>query len=104
MCRPWLALPLLTLCVLDCFLQGDRSAPPSDVFYFPVGLQVWANGTVLYAVNSDFDLQYNGGTLQSYDLRLIREHAYDLVTDPAKTLGPGSPLPFERPPSGSCPL
>jgi DNA-binding beta-propeller fold protein YncE len=101
--RLWLALPLMTLSVLDCYSQGDGTAPPQDVFYFPVGLSVSANGTVLYAANSDFDLQYNGGTLQSYDLRLIREHAYDLVTDPTKTLQPNSPLPFVAPPNGTCP-
>jgi len=57
-------------------------APPANEFYFPVGLQVSAGGTALYAVNSNFDLQYNGGTLQSYDLGLIRRHAADLIANP----------------------
>jgi hypothetical protein len=65
-----------------CYNTGDGEEPPLDRFYFPVGLQVSNGGSVLYAVNSDFDLQYNGGTLQSYDLRLIRRHALDIIADP----------------------
>jgi hypothetical protein len=81
--RAWLALlPVLTLGAVDCYSTGDGTIPPLQDFYFPVGLQVSAGGTVLYAVNSDFDLQYNGGTLQSYDLGLIRRHTLDLIADP----------------------
>jgi hypothetical protein len=88
--RAWLAvLPLLTLGAVDCYSTGDGTAPPLEDFYFPVGLQVSAGGTVLYAVNSDFDLQYNGGTLQSYDLGLIRRHTLDLIADP---LNPNVPI------------
>ena len=75
-------LPVLSLGLSDCYSTGDGTAPPLRDFYYPVGLQVSAGGTVLYAVNSDFDLQYNGGTLQSYDLGLIRRHTLDLIADP----------------------
>lgn len=51
---------------------GDGTNPPSNSLYFPVGMVVSRGGNVLYAVNSDFDLQWNGGTLQSYDLHAIR--------------------------------
>lgn len=81
--RAWLALlPVLTMGAVDCYSTGDGTPPPLKEFYFPVGLQVSAGGSVLYAVNSDFDLQYNGGTLQSYDLGLIRRHTLDLIADP----------------------
>ncbi len=55
---------------------------------------------MLYAVNSDFDLQYNGGTIQSYDLHLIRKHAVLAIANPADPA-----LPTVRPaaPAGSCP-
>lgn len=74
----------LAACVASasCYSTGDGSPPPLRSFYYPVGLQVSAGGTVLYAVNSDFDLQFNGGTLQSYDLALIRRHALMLIADP----------------------
>src|SRR3954462_7477168 len=84
--RAWVVvLPLLTLLPLatvDCYSTGDGSPPPLDQLYYPVGLRVSAGGTVLYAVNSDFDLQFNGGTLQSYDLSLIRQHTVKLIADP----------------------
>ena len=67
---------------VSCYSTGDGTAPPSTALYYPVGLQVSAGGTVLYAVNSDFDLQFNGGTLQSYDLALIRRHTLDIIADP----------------------
>ena len=65
-----------------CYSTGDGTDPPLDSLYFPVGLEVSHGGSVLYAVNSDFDLQYNGGTLQSYDLVLIRRHTLDIIADP----------------------
>ncbi|MCL2724119.1 MAG: hypothetical protein FWD69_06735 [Polyangiaceae bacterium] len=65
-----------------CYSAGDGSPPPLNQFYFPVGLQVSAGGSVLYAVNSDFDLQYNGGTIQSYDLHLIRRDALRIIANP----------------------
>ncbi|HEY8079167.1 MAG TPA: hypothetical protein VIF62_33775 [Labilithrix sp.] len=72
---------------VDCYSRGDGSAPPRDVFYYPVGLRVSANGSVLYVVNSDFDLQYNGGTIQSYDLQKVREDAAKMLAHPP----PGCP-------------
>jgi hypothetical protein len=62
-----------------CYSAGSGTAPPPNQFYFPVGLAVSAGGRVLYAVNSDFDLQWNGGTLQSYDLTHVRTDAAALV-------------------------
>jgi YVTN family beta-propeller protein len=58
---------------------GGGTDPPTSTFYFPVGLAVSAGGNALYAVNSDFDLQWNGGTLQSYDLYLVRRDTAALV-------------------------
>jgi hypothetical protein len=58
-----------------CYSAGNGTSPPPNSFYFPVGLAVSKGGNILYAVNSDFDLQWNGGTLQSYDLRRIRGDA-----------------------------
>ncbi len=87
------------LLAAGCYDTGDGSTPPIDAFYFPVGLQVSHGGTVLYAVNSNFDLQYNGGTLQSYDLRLIRRHALLSIANPADPT-----LPLIRPGvPGACP-
>jgi hypothetical protein len=59
---------LAAVAMAGCYTAGGGSAPPSDQFYFPVGLAVSPGGHTLYAVNSDFDLQWSGGTLQSYNL------------------------------------
>ncbi len=84
--RAWLGLLAASITVsaagVSCYSTGDGSPPPVRSLYYPVGLQVSAGGTVLYAVNSDFDLQFNGGTLQSYDLALIRRHTLDIIADP----------------------
>jgi hypothetical protein len=61
-------------------------------------LQTSAGGTVLYAVNSDFDLQFNGGTLQSYDLSLIRQDALKTIANPADPT-----LPHARGITPGCP-
>ncbi|MBX3211972.1 MAG: hypothetical protein KF850_08065 [Labilithrix sp.] len=100
--RSFAVLPLLLTGLLadsGCYDAGDGSAPPLESFYFPVGLEVSHGGTVLYAVNSNFDLQYNGGTLQSYDLRLIRQHALLAIADPTN---PNLPLLRRDSPAG-CP-
>ena len=51
-----------------CYSAGNGTPPPLDSFYYPTGLAVSSGGNVLYAINSDFDLQWNGGTLQSYEI------------------------------------
>lgn len=84
----WLVLPAAGLAAAvasGCFTAGQGTTPPLTSFYFPTGLAVSPDGKYLYAINSDFDLQWNGGTLQSYALGPvgsnpgIRELATDLV-------------------------
>src|SRR5271165_552590 len=78
----WLVLPaagLATAVAAGCFTAGQGTQPPLNSFYFPTGLTVSPDGKYLYAINSDFDLQWNGGTLQSYDLAGIRQNAATLV-------------------------
>jgi hypothetical protein len=99
-------LPFLVLgLVADsaCYDTGDGTAPPLNKFYFPVGLKVSHGGTVLYAVNSNFDLQYNGGTLQSYDLRAIRRNAVGAITNTPPGC-PDNPPVFKEGQSGRQPL
>jgi hypothetical protein len=54
--------------VSACFSPGEGVEPPRERIYFPVGLTQNTDGTRLFVVNSDFDLQFNAGTLQTYDL------------------------------------
>jgi hypothetical protein len=96
---PLLFIGLATVADSGCYDTGDGSNPPIDRFYFPVGLSVSHGGTVLYAVNSNFDLQYNGGTLQSYDLRMIRQDTVLAIADPTNQ---NLPLIRSNSPAG-CP-
>jgi hypothetical protein len=51
-----------------CFGPGEGVEVPQDQIYFPVGLALDKDAQHLFVVSSDFDLQYNGGAVQSYDL------------------------------------
>jgi hypothetical protein len=70
---PRLGLLVAALGVSGCFAPGDGIEPPLDQLYFPVNLTTDESKTHLFVVNSNFDLQYNGGTLQSFDLNRLRE-------------------------------
>src|SRR3954468_17542461 len=71
-------IQLVIPCVLlsGCFGPSDGVEVPVDQIYFPVGLALDGQGAAhdhLYVVSSDFDLQYNGGAVQSYDLKKLSE-------------------------------
>lgn len=96
-----------------CFPPGDGREPPLDRVYFPVGLEVSPAQSRLYMVNSDFDLQFNAGSLQVYDLPRLRQavqnnHPDDdcgvlgVKSDASRTLSPGkcAPLSPTSPPGG----
>ncbi len=94
------AFVALSALLSGCYSSGGGTPPPPNRFYYPVGVAVSQGGNVLYAINSDFDLQWNGGTLQSYDLHLIRKHTVLAIANPAD---PNLPLTRPQPPPGSCP-
>ena len=62
----------LLLATSGCYDQGDGVDPPLSELYFPTGLALSAGATRLYAISSDFDLQYNAGALHALDLVRIR--------------------------------
>lgn len=63
---------LLSSTASGCYDQGDGVDPPLDELYFPTGLTLSAGATRLYAISSDFDLQYNGGAVHAIDLERVR--------------------------------
>lgn len=65
---PALVLPFLAACTP----AGEGIEPPPDAIYFPTGLALSRDSRHLYVANSDFDLQYNAGTLLSVDMDHIR--------------------------------
>jgi DNA-binding beta-propeller fold protein YncE len=66
------ALGLSTLVASGCFLGDTTVPPPVDAFYYPTGLVRSPGGSTLYVTNSDFDLQYEGGTVFALDLTKLR--------------------------------
>jgi hypothetical protein len=66
----------------SCFSSDTGYDPPSNSFYFPTGLNVSPDKTTLFVTNSDFDLQYSGGTVFALDLgRLRDERLTPLLTE-----------------------
>ena len=57
----------------SCYTTGAGPDPSPTGLYFPVGLAVSPGGGALFVANSDFNLQFNSGTLLTYDLPRLRE-------------------------------
>ncbi|MCA9598800.1 MAG: hypothetical protein KC776_36060 [Myxococcales bacterium] len=66
-------LALASAVLSGCVDPGAGVEPPLNRIYFPVGLAISPGATRLYVANSDFDLQFNAGSLQAMDLQRIRE-------------------------------
>lgn len=68
------------LLISACYSSSDGISPPLDRVYFPVGLTTDCDrrfepdcvARYLYVASSDFDLQYNAGTIQSIRLDGVR--------------------------------
>jgi len=74
-----LGLAALGLAAPACFVSNEGIPPPLDALYFPTGLVVSPGGSTLYVTNSDFDLQFNGGTVFALELGAIRSQLIDLA-------------------------
>src|SRR5258708_7769595 len=85
----------------SCYSAGGGMGPPNNTLYFPVGLAVSPDGQALYVANSDFDLQFSGGTLQSYNLQNLRDDAASLVSANLDA-GAAGGIPFIMPVSRTC--
>jgi len=55
--------------------SNNGTDPPADGFFFPIAAAQNTRGDTLYVANSDFDLRYNGGSVVSVDLGLVRARA-----------------------------
>jgi hypothetical protein len=105
-----------------CYSTGEGPEPKPNALYFPVGILASPGGNALYVVKSDFDLQFNGGTLEAYNLREIRDIALrpfwspeegDDASGPCFGLGPNpnvilypglcGPLDLNNPPPRTVP-
>jgi hypothetical protein len=83
-----------------CFGAGEGVEVPQDEIYFPVGLAVAKDAKHLFVVSSDFDLQYNGGAVQSYDLSKLHAALPQLCVTDADC--EGAPQGTQCQPGGMC--
>src|SRR5271155_277592 len=63
-----------------CYYNDAGLPPPTEQFYYPTGLVISPGRSALYVANSDFDLQYNGGTVNVVDLAGLRTVLYPMLT------------------------
>jgi hypothetical protein len=77
--------------LFGCFPPGEGLDPPLSRVYFPVGLAVDEKQEFLFVVNSDFDLQYNAGTVQSWDLEQLRARVPHYCESDADCVRDGNP-------------
>jgi Cys-rich repeat protein len=68
----WLLAGGLSGGIVGCFPPDEGRPVPLDRIYFPVGIALSPKKSWMYVANSDFDLQYNAGTVQVYDLAKLR--------------------------------
>jgi hypothetical protein len=88
----WLLGPLCWLsCAgsIGCFKPDDGREPPLGRIYFPTGLALTEDGDRLYVANSDWDLQFNAGSVQVYDTGRLRELLPVYCNSDADCTGPG---------------
>ncbi len=77
------ALAGVALCsIAACNLNNPGKDPPEGVLSFPLALALGGKNEeggfdVLYVVNSNFDLKYNAGSVQAYDLTKINDRIED---------------------------
>lgn len=70
-----LAAALTAACiaaVAPACVNNDGVVPPLGEFHYPVGAAASPDGKYLYLLNSDFNLEFNGGMVSVVDLDLVR--------------------------------
>src|SRR5690606_32533316 len=90
------------LLAASCFALGDGVEPPRDEIYYPVGVALGASGDRLYVASSDFDLQYNGGTVLVVDAVAVRKLLPTWCTSSDDCSGSDTCAGFEGGLSGTC--
>jgi DNA-binding beta-propeller fold protein YncE len=75
--------------VTGCFEPDDGREPPLDRIYFPTGIALSPDGNRLYLANSDWDLQFNAGSVQVYDAARLRALLPTSCESDADCTGPG---------------
>ena len=70
-----------------CTASAKEVQPPVDQIYFPTGLAVTPDQSVLFAANANSELRYDSGSITVFDLDMVDRLAADWVT--SKTIPSG---------------
>jgi len=77
----WLVPALIG--VSACFTSSEGLEPPPESLYYPTGVALSPGGGTLFVASSDFDLQFNGGTVAAVAWGTpggLRERALQVAT------------------------
>jgi DNA-binding beta-propeller fold protein YncE len=96
-----LAAVAASCALFGCNLDNQGDPPPRGDIYMPAGLLLSAASEdqaprVLYVVNSNFDLRYNMGSLQAFDLEAIDRRVGDCAANTAAGDGDDEEDPSEE--------
>jgi hypothetical protein len=67
-----LVTALAWLCA-GCPATGDEIRPPDDQFYFPTGMDIAPDESVLFLANANSDLRFDSGAVEVVDLKRVDE-------------------------------
>jgi len=91
-------------CILTsaCTASAADVHPPQDRLFFPTGLAVAPDGSVLFAANSNSELRYDSGAISVIDLGTVESviDAWSPIPNPACNVI--SPPAFCKPDAGTC--
>jgi DNA-binding beta-propeller fold protein YncE len=73
------------LLVCSCTASASQVEPPADQIYFPTGLAVAPDDSVLFVANANSDLRYDSGSISVIDLAFVDQ----MVADWESTTLPG---------------
>ncbi len=72
-----LSIFLTMFLLAACAQETPGIDPPSDIFFYPSGLQLSPSGKTLFVTNGNSDLRYNGSTLLALDATRVNLMAAD---------------------------
>jgi len=80
------ALGAVGLVLGACTASSEDVRPPEDKLYFPTGLAIDHDGTVLFVANANSELRYDSGSIGVIDLKLVDDYIKAWApADPAAT-------------------
>ena len=94
----------VSLCLFAGFgCTNAGEGPPAARLNFPIAVAISPDGSQLYVANSNFDLRYNAGSLQSYNLETLNNSLPDCTGLPRARRQECGVIPIEDTDPGDLP-